>query len=296
MMSAVFRAALCLILLAMPAWGNLLLTGVASGPAYIGPGDRYSTSVLFFGGFQAWSAATAGTKAVNVCNSTGGVDVACTDWSTSASTGLIVPALISGFNCAGVTVCTVKTIYNQSGGSGSDAVGPASIPDRATVLSNCLGTQPCISFAGNNSYVVTISAIPMPISFSSVYEVASGNTSTIVGDTGASPVLFVRGGVPDIQLSNGVNGFGAAATVNAWHAVEAVANVASSYIYLDATETTGTVGPSSTGTTITLFKGEFGQDAGFYENVGIWASAMPDSTAALICHDAFLLWGTSTSC
>ena len=122
----------------------------ATPAGYSGPGDVVTGAVAWYG-LRAYNAASLGNAAVNVCNSTGGVDVLCQDFLTNATTGALVIATIGGVSC-GVAPCTIKIWYDQSGflncSSAACNITQATIADRYTLVLNCLGTLPCAQGAG----------------------------------------------------------------------------------------------------------------------------------------------------
>jgi hypothetical protein len=98
-----------------------------SSPAPIycvqGPGD-VQPYVAWGSVFRAYSMATCGMPAINVCDSTGGVDVACADMVTSTTTGFLVPKVIGGLTCGTDSSgnCTIKIIYDIPGAGAHNAV------------------------------------------------------------------------------------------------------------------------------------------------------------------------------
>src|ERR1039458_204497 len=79
--------------------------------SYIGPGDIVSWKSYW--SLRSYSCVTRGNKLVNVCNSTGGIDVGCADISSDPTTGALVSATIALITCPG-TNCTIKTFYDVS--------------------------------------------------------------------------------------------------------------------------------------------------------------------------------------
>lgn len=160
---------------ATPARAQLTLLGVGPGSSggtpvsYAGPADIAGPPVVWYG-TRAVSSAARGTKALNVCNV---ADVVCADLSTDASTGILVIPAVGGVTCGttvGVNVCTVKTIYDQSGGnncSGPCDLTQATIASRAVLTPNCYGALPCLTFAVNQGYQVAgLATFAAPFSIS----------------------------------------------------------------------------------------------------------------------------------
>jgi hypothetical protein len=84
------------------------------GAAFVGIGDASVSTAAnwkMWGGFRAFSTATKGTRAINVCNPT----PTCADVNSDATTGELPATItISGTNCSGGT-CTIAKIYDQTG-------------------------------------------------------------------------------------------------------------------------------------------------------------------------------------
>jgi len=136
-----------------PSWPN---SGVSSNvlltfyQSYAGPGDTVG-SWLGWWGLRAFSAATKGTRLIKVCNSTGGTDTGCTDVSSNATSGVIMPQTIGGIACPGAN-CTIQTFYDQAG---THDVTQNSITSRATWSTTCGGLTEqsyCASSAGAAFY------------------------------------------------------------------------------------------------------------------------------------------------
>ena len=228
------------------ATGRLILGAPASGgaAAYTGPGDVTTFSQWY--GIRAYSAAKRGTAAINVCNSTGGVDVGCADLSTDATTGKLVSATVSAITCPG-TNCTIKTFYDQTGGGGDCT--QATVASRATLpATGGPGSNPTASFNGSQNYTCGTTTGTQPVSLSAVAD-RTGNTSAF-----NSVISF--GFTVDLLFNNSTNSVGeyagsvlaTAATDGSFHAVQALANGASSSIYVDGSSTAGNAGTTSPST------------------------------------------------
>ena len=147
------------------------------GTPYTGPGDVASGFVTFWSNSRAYSSAKRGSAIINVCNSTGGTDVGCADMVTSATTGILVPATISGISCPGAN-CTVKTYYDQVG---SNNCTQATIANRLTLTASQFGSIPGGSGGGGTTstivYNCTAIAQATPWSMYSVSFQPSGGTA-----------------------------------------------------------------------------------------------------------------------
>lgn len=250
-MKSFIAAFLSLWLAVSPVYaGSMALLGVggpsAAAPTYIGAGDVVSGAAAFWG-LQAYNSSMRGTQAVNVCNSTGGVDVGCADLITSATTGQLVSATISGITCPGAN-CTVKIIYDQSGatncsGSPCDA-SQSTISSRPTLVASCIGSLPCMQCSGSQILVSpTPTTISQPLTTTGVGErtavsgyapwygdanenVEFGNAS--ISDAGyMSAGTFIQNNSPPFSDNN-------------FHAVQAVFNgISSSFNFDGGTLTSG---------------------------------------------------------
>lgn len=235
--------------------------------AYTGPLDVVGSNVVGCWALRACSSAARGNAAINVCNVS---DIACADWLTDASTGALVPTTVGGSSCA-VVVCTVKTIYDQSGalacaGSTACDLVDATINARGTLVANCINTSHyCIAFTGGEGYnsANALPTITQPYTQSLVVE-RTGNTSAgntvFTSSTGGD--LFGMGTSANLgALFNGTYGTWTA-TDNAWNAQSVVSNAGSS-IYND----NGTAGsPSANPGTGNLPSGTM--QMGYYTGAG----------------------------
>jgi hypothetical protein len=255
----VILAAVIIVLLAatvlfapMPAHAQLALLGVgakSSGsppppPGYTGPGDIKTYAI--WGGLYAYSGATRGTKAVNICNVS---DVACADVNSDATTGIVPDPTIGGVLCGttvGVNVCTIKTFYDQSGNSND--LSETTIAWRALFVPNCaaLGTGiSCARFAGSGTQgygpTASVNWTHWTVSFvgkrtgnfSAENDVISNNTGTQVkASFYTSNLIVILGGTAAFQ----------AATDSAWHVVQGV-NDTGNLTAVDSTVVSQTVGP-----------------------------------------------------
>jgi hypothetical protein len=182
--------------------GGLMFPGpgprVSSGGGYIGPGDLSISGIQAWVGIRAYSAAKAGTKAINLCDNTG---ANCSDESTNASGNLVV-GTHGANNCATSDTCLVATLYDQSGGvvcSGGVAcdVTQATPANMFTLKHNCRGgTQFCLVGTSSTSYVAVSlfgATIAQPFTISAVGRrtvFASAITNLIEDDFAAFQLGF----------------------------------------------------------------------------------------------------------
>jgi hypothetical protein len=158
--------------------------GPLRSSGYQGPGDKVSGAFVWYG-LRAYSAATRGNKAINVCL-TGGAS--CTDTVINATTGALTITTVGGSSCASVT-CYIEKIYDQTGGTNCSSAscdltaianGTADYP---ILTLSCLGSLPCITFGGNSGLETAIghnvTATAQPLTTSIV--MSPNGTSTPFG-------------------------------------------------------------------------------------------------------------------
>lgn len=149
--------------LAFPGPGHPVASG---GGSYTGIADVWSGVVAHWG-VRAASSAQRGQKLLNVCDAATGLT--CADWSSGASTGLIVPTTIGGSSCSSIA-CEVAEAYDDSGLSSCTVAGVVS-PCNATaahgsrpgLVLNSVNGLPSIVCSGTNS-LTTVGG-----SFTSIY-------------------------------------------------------------------------------------------------------------------------------
>lgn len=222
----------------------------AGAPAtYTGPGDIATYSVWW--GLTAYSTATRGTKAVNVCNV---ADVACGDLSTDATTGLLTITTIGGSSCAIVT-CTCKTIYDKVGTN--DITQPA---EGTRPVFNPTGgpnnNAACVFSPGRVSFMTaSISSLSQPWSLNCVVNRTGSTTSfnAVVTDHSTAFGLFFNNAVNQANLYGG-SSFNATANDNAWHSIGGMVNNGTNAASLvpDGSSTLGTTGTGTMGTVVDM--------------------------------------------
>ena len=223
------------------------ITGISNttftvSPAYSGPGDLGIASVYRWGGLRAYSAATRGTAAVNVCNSTGGTDVGCGDLSTDATTGQLVAATISGITCPGAN-CTVKTLYDQTG-NGHDWT-QATVANRPTLDANVIGSLPGMHFVPGATCNRLMSTVAGTTNQPYSYSVVAERTGTFTAynaiytnfDSANGSVTYFLNSTNAVTMYAGAFQNAAGIADSAPHALQFVFNGASSSIYADGTST-----------------------------------------------------------
>lgn len=206
-----------------------------------GLGDVKTTNWYAAYGTRAFSAATRGSKLINACDSTGGVDVSCADMLSDVSTGDIVPKVIGGITCPSAN-CTVKIYYDISGATNCTA-GPVAcdlssltVASRATLTANAIGTKTCGVSTGAAVYSQNGTAAAtqaQPFSTTTVAKYSTTTGAQLFAGAGGS------GGI-GFGLISGAFAFYASSTVSgatadtSAHAFQMVANSASSFVVTDA--------------------------------------------------------------
>jgi hypothetical protein len=282
---------------------SLLLTGAGVNPApsggggaYVGPGDLSISNVVAWHGLRAYSLATAGTKAINLCDNTG---ANCSDESTDASGNLVV-GTHGANNCATSDTCVVKTLYDQSGalacGSGCD-VTQATTANMFTLKHNCrAGTQFCLVGTSVTAYAA-IAGLSSALS-----QTPSGITATVVGRRTAGTAFTdligdALGGGVQIGFSN-VSGSAlafagsvasvAGLTEGNMYALNVLLNGASSNLNVNGVSNTVSTGTSGV-TNLCVASCANGGSIEFYEG-GWWSGDRSSSFTALYGNE-HTYWG-----
>lgn len=207
--------------------------------AYTGPGDILSFAHWY--GFRAYSAATAGTKAIRVR----GADTVESDINTLANGSLDAATLAAFIVTHGAS--TVVTIYDKVG---TADLTNATAANQPTVTTNGPNSNYAATFASASSQVLgssaNFSAQAQPVFW---YVLAKATTPGAdqgiwMQDSGS----YTTGLLMD-WLATGHAGFyggtsfdGGALSSGNWHSVQLLANGASSVSNIDGSETTGDVG------------------------------------------------------
>lgn len=225
-----------------PFWqsrdSNYNVNIVSGGGGFTGPGDIQSFT--FWGGLRAYSAATRGTKAINVCNV---ADAVCADLSTDATTGALVVSTIGGSSCA-VVACTVKIIYDKVGTADCTQT---TIANRPVLTQNALNTSWGMTFtaASTQGFQCGAFTATQPYSFAMIVN-PSGSTCELFNITDGSfngALNEWSSAGPNLRMYGG-NNFDVAMT-SAFHAFQSVFNGVSSISAQDGVETTGNAGAQS---------------------------------------------------
>lgn len=305
---ALLLAGLCCLLQAPSSsrayWQSRAQVVTAGGAAcggYSGPGDVVGGALAAWS-LRAYNAADCGNKLINACNSTGGVDVACADIASSATTGALVPQTIGGITCPG-TNCTIKTWYDRSGANACSGGVPsdmvqATVASRAALTASLYGSFPAAVFSGAQSYTPTCTNTQaIPISVSTV--VNHNNSTATFGFFWDDQVhvglafLFVTGSGRVIPYQNGP--LIATAPLNTDLSIEGVLNGVSSAAYVNGTSTTGNAGSNTGMSGNTMIIGQVGGAANFYignsPEIVIYPVALNSIQAGNLTTNKRAFWG-----
>ncbi len=275
-----WTAAFLLALLSTGAgayWQSRDQNAVSVAAAYSGPGDVVSGALAWWG-LRAYSAAVAGTPALNLCLPG---DTTCADVSTDSSTGnLTIPGSLS--TCSIVT-CTVKILYDQSGALKCTAAAcdltQATEGNRATFVYNATASgKYCLQFAAGSAqkYQTLLfdgTAQPNTVSVVANRPGTSGSP-TFAGNTNSHDVYFVNGSANTVQLYAGAS-LNATAADAAYHAMQMTFNGVSSEAYIDGSAAASPdAGSAAIASALFLGQDQFGQlMTGFICEAGVWHGA-----------------------
>jgi hypothetical protein len=307
-MSKILLAALGLFLALLNASSAQILSPafsfppVGSIPAYTGPGNIQT--FLDWWGVRAYSSATRGTRAANVCTADAGGGT-CADFATSGSTGDLIVTTIGGTNCS-VSTCYVHKLYDKAGSTTLTDIGHS-----PTLRVSCLNSMPCIVFNGTTNVLCgsTGSALNQPISHYAVVERTSAFTSVneIVSNysnPGATngPQTYAYTTANHVAGVAGGTAFTATMSDSAWHVLMTVFNSSSSVLSVDGVDTTGNPGTGNGTSAGNVCLGEADTNGtggwlnGDMTEAGMTATSISSGNRTSLCHNAYLFWATSTSC
>lgn len=283
--------------------------GATSG-GFVGPLDVVGGASVFYS-LRAAKASLRGQPLANVCNSTGGIDVACADILSDAVTGALVPKTIGAITCPGAN-CTVQFWYDQSGsnlctGGVPCHLGNTAVASRPTIIASCLGSQPCIVWPNGGGVVfasltapggspVSISALSQPLSYTLVANRNTGIAFAPILSWGGTNFFSFRPATNTIGLSLGTTQTATASDAT-WHAVQVAVDGTTHFptFTVDATPTTvsSSAGTNSPSGAMGMGNGNNMQ----MTEVGAYGSVLFSGTqASNMCHNQFSFWGTPTSC
>lgn len=206
---------------------------VSVAASYVGALDvsGAGTNVIGCYSLQACSSALRGSAALNACDSTGGVDVACADLLTDATTGLLVAATIGGGTCPGTlgANCTIKTWYaytatalatTQCGGSDCHLkTGAGGIASRPTLIASGFGSGPAAvmtQFQGLDTFTTSLTqAQPFTLAAVACQVADRGGLDLFFGNAAANGAIYWNG-TPSLALFAGGGSIATASTRNTW--------------------------------------------------------------------------------
>ena len=218
--------------------------------SYVGPSDAVSgVTWEFWVGLRAFSAATAGTKAANICNSG---DANCADINTLAN-GKFDVATAQGapLNCGGSGgTCTVKTLYDKSG-NGRD-VSQATAASRPTLTFSCIGSLPCMTVASGQGGMQTAGffTISQPLTMIAAANQTSNAgafENVLTGDVGTNNSVDFSSTDNNAACFAFPTKQNVAATDGSWFALQCLANGTSSSFTVNGSTTTFSGGTTGTG-------------------------------------------------
>lgn len=274
---------------------------VPTPSSYAGPGDVKSGASAWWG-LRAYSAATAGNRAANICNSG---DANCADINTLANGNFdVTTAQGSPLNCGGTGgTCTVKILYDQSGANScSSAACDLSQPTAATrpVLTfSCLGSLPCMTGSTATGAMQTggTSSIAQPFTITAAAQRTGNFTAynTIIANAGGSVGLYFNTtGNADFFVGGTDHAF--AASNSAWHALQAIGSGTSSSGTTDGSTTA--ISAATTAFTSSAAIRAFNDTSapgdamvGTVGEFGVWSSAFSGTDLTNMNSNIHSYWG-----
>jgi hypothetical protein len=242
------------------------MPAASGGGGYTGPGDVVSGALAWWG-LRAYTLASIGNNCVTIQRAS---DNATQTFVTVAGGGVDL-ASIATFLAA--TTGKIISFIDQTG-NGNHAVSV--FGTAASFTTGVIGSLPGGTFTTGTTQATSgaISSSAQPFSTSSVFKCTLGNAGADQGVIGQQGVSWTAG-ISNVNLARTYAGSGvtATATDNVFHAMQNVFNNASSHIYVDGADTSGTAGTQGLSATgLLMGKSTFGGMAGVICEVGIWAS------------------------
>lgn len=266
-----------------------MVDGNVASTAYVGPGDIVSGATAWYG-LRAYSAATASalTNAVDIIRASDST----TQTFTVLATGALDIASITTFLAS--TTGKVSKLWDQTGNGNHLTQGTDA--NRPTFTLSGIGSLPVMTCASSAAPTLsgTISTISQPWTVSAIYN----NTNNAVFQslvTNAASGLGVY--IDDVSGANHIeleitSDLVASATDGSWHAIQAVANGASSDMNVDGSATTGSV--SATSWTTSFNVGGTSANRGLngkLVEIGIWPSAFSSGNSTSMSTNQHSYWG-----
>ena len=264
----------------VPMTGAGLGAPAGAVAGYTGPGDCSGclTTYTLWYGLSAFSAATTGTKSVNVCNTV----PLCADVNTLSNGKFDVATATGGtLHCGGVGgQCTIAVLYDKSGNGNDCTISSGNNP---LITFNALGSFPSLNFnTTSRGFCVSGSAVNMTTPTTFVGVIASNSADNAVFS------LFNPGLDPGFESTSSGTVIGlfdsafatpitASITPGTFYVESGVWNTSSSALYLNGAATTGTLAASPNNQPIRVGDGTF---LGQMFEVGVQAGSAVNSTQA----------------
>ena len=276
-----------------------MASGSPAPGGYVGPGDVTTFSAWW--GLRGYNTAYSG-NAANICTP---LDALCLDVAIVA--GALNTTTLGTLACNNTTtICTVKTLYDQTGNGNS--VTQATIATRPKYVApgaanGCPTTLlPCMSFAGtvtNQFLRGTITTINQQFSISAVVERSADTSSFNPYLTGGGFGGYFLNSTNNVMIYAGTVSSAVAASDNSYHSLQSVFNSAASILTVDGVDTTGldvSTGAFSTPTSI----GDNGAGGnflgGFLSEDGVASGGFSGTVRTNLCHNQRLYYTLSGSC
>lgn len=253
--------------------------GAPGSAAYTGPGDLQTFGV--WGGLRCYNAAYTG----NVADVYAPADA--THTLITCSAGGIINETLQLLATTCLVSCTVKTLYDQTGGGNNFTDLTFSVL-RPTYITSCNGALPCLRFT-SSLYLTTSYTQAQALSTSWV----ANHTSDVANETVIGSSNFYSGFTSSnltLFYANGGGAISVSATQNVWHAANAVFNGASSTANVD-----GSTGSDSIGTAGVSSPWVGKSDIDFSE-AGVMSGSFSAGNMTALCHNQRLYWSTTGSC
>jgi len=241
--------ALALLLSSSPALAHsrMSLGGVGNSTPpvpYAGPGNI--SSFVMWGGLRAYSFANmiAGSAAIKLCTASDANG--CPDVHVTLGGGLSSADIVSA-GCAAIDTCTVKQIYDQSGGGFAWVQNTEAL--RATYNRTCTPQgKPCLVFTRASSQMYTVASVPsisQPFSMTSVVYQNTSLINTYFAATNVS--IGSAAGANTARIAAGSNLDASGVTNATLHAIQWTFNNTACETYVDGAVASGGSGTCGTG-------------------------------------------------
>lgn len=278
---------------AKPYWQSRLQVSVSTA-SYQGPGDIVS-------GAKAWWGLRCNTAAYvgSVADVFAPADASHTLITCTAGGVLNETLQPLATTCA--SSCTVKTLFDQSAASncaGACDLAQATSGNRPVFTLNCIGSLPCMTVtSGSSQRMVSpaFTSVPQAWTISSVIQRTANFTTQqnfVQGSTGSGAAIFFTTSTNTLALF-AASTLPATASDSAFHAVQAIANGASSTLYVDGSATNGASGASALSGTITVGCGTGAANCmtGKFTELGVWPVGFSGGQDSSMNSNQHTYWG-----